>query len=160
MAHLIRFVGQLPLAKSTKLEWQARMVDRAYKKDIAKARASKDREAVRELQDQHREELAMMREESDDHLSAQLIRTARRLRVPVPPLMDEEHELTVDWERGSRLGMVYLSDRGIAKVREAIRAEQRWRQEHRAHWVLWLSAATGIIGALTGLLAILGDRIP
>ena len=32
--------------------------------------------------------------------------------------------------------------------------EQTWRQQRRAHWIMWVTALTGLVGALTGLLAI------
>ena len=52
-------------------------------------------------------------------------------------------------------GYFYLTDEGLAAVREEIEKEQKRRREARAHWVRWVSALTGLIGTITGLFAVL-----
>ena len=95
-----------------------------------------------------------MQEEHDAGYTGLLLRQARRLHVPTPPFRLDDGEVVAPWEQGSRAQLVYLSDEGIALVRDAIRTEQRLRHERRAQWAVWLPALTGVIGALTGLLAI------
>jgi hypothetical protein len=45
--------------------------------------------------------------------------------------------------------------KGITKVREEIRKEEKWRRETRANWAVLLSALGGVIGSITGLAAVL-----
>jgi hypothetical protein len=156
MGTFIRLVGHLPLPRSVRLDWQARLVDRAYRRDIEVARKRGRREQMHDLKGAHMEELGMMAEERDYLYTRSLTRQARRLRVPIPSPL-EGHDRGDDgvyWERGHRMGLLYLTERGIAQLRESIRAEIKWRHEQRHQLVTWLSALTGLIGAITGLLAV------
>jgi hypothetical protein len=97
-------------------------------------------------------------EEKEELYSDRLIKKAQHLRVPVPPRpkWNDEHgdlEATDDWEVGN-WGM-WLTVSGITKVREEIRKEQKWRREGRANWAVLLSAIGGVIGVITGLVAVL-----
>jgi hypothetical protein len=83
-----------------------------------------------------------------------LLRTARRLRVRIPDKYDDKGELTDYWERAWD-GPLYLSESGDAQLRSAIRVERKERHEARAHWINWIAAITGLVGAVTGLLAII-----
>lgn len=154
MPSLIRIAGFLPLSKARKLALKARLLDSAFHKDIERARGARNFDAVRHLEDQHQFEARMMQEEMDQEYSDRLVQTASQLRVPIPRWRDEEGELTTDWLQGTETGYIYLSEKGIDRVREAIRSEERWNQEKRAHWILWITALTGLVGAITGLVAI------
>jgi len=59
--------------------------------------------------------------------------------------------LSEDWTEGHE--GIWLSDQGIAKVREEVRKEEKWRQEQRAHWMQFGIALTALIGALSGWVA-------
>ena len=69
-------------------------------------------------------------------------------------MVDDHGETTKDWRQGPQ-GLWCLTDQGIANVREEIRNELRWRHERRAHWINWFSVLVGLIGAITGLVAVL-----
>lgn len=90
----------------------------------------------------------------------QLLKEAHKLWVPVPESRVHEGgdwRVTEDWEEGpSPWEPLYLSPRGIGKIRAAIREEVRWRMEKRQSWLPFVAAATGIVGALTGLFAVVG----
>lgn len=99
-------------------------------------------------------EIEMIEEEEEELFTNQLVNKATRLRVPVPSYYNDESKHSDDWVKGSNTGSLYLSRLGILKLREDIRKEERWRLEVRANRVVWLSAITGILGALTGLVAV------
>lgn len=52
-----------------------------------------------------------------------------------------------------------LSETGTAKLRESTRVEQKRRMERRAHWFTFVATViapvTGLVGAITGLIAVL-----
>jgi hypothetical protein len=94
-------------------------------------------------------------DEREAIFSDRLVAQANRLRVPVPEQSrsGEEGEEGEDenWREGE-FGMRHLKPEGIRKVRAEIRAELKARSERR---LAWLTPLTGIIGALTGLAAVL-----
>lgn len=88
---------------------------------------------------------------------------AQRLRVPEPALMLDDITteniniddwFTDDWIRSSE-GPFYLSQKGFKKLRQDIREELLRRREVRFPWVSWLTACTGLLGTLTGLIALI-----
>jgi hypothetical protein len=86
-----------------------------------------------------------------------LLITARELDVAVPPYMDE----TI-WQH-SDYGPAELTAEGRGVVRKLIDAEKSRRFDVKTLWVtkFWLpllSALVGIIGALTGLMAVLQHK--
>lgn len=153
--NLIHAVGRLPLPKGLRLAWQRRLIDRAFRRELADARrCNESPDTIQSIESSHHFELTMIGEEEDDNYTRYLFRLAHRLRVPTPRMFDEGQKLTPDWEQGSTTGAWYLTETGVAKVREEIRRELRWRYERRGHWVAWLSGIVGILGALTGLVAV------
>ena len=59
-----------------------------------------------------------------------------------------------DWEEGQQVSQ-YLTPKGMKKLREAIRAEQKARREMFLMWVPVIAGFTGLVGAATGLIALL-----
>lgn len=160
MPTLIRIIGKLPIPKGIKLSWQRHLIDKAYIKDIAEAQRAKVNEQVRSLQAEHRFEIDMHDEEEDAYFTKKLLNRARRLRVPIPHRYNEDQSVAEFWCEGHYTGRWYLTTKGVAALREEIRKELKARHETRSHWVVWLSALTGLIGAVTGLVALLGHRAP
>jgi hypothetical protein len=99
-------------------------------------------------------ELDLQQEEEDAYLTKSLLRKARRLRVPIPHSHSDDGTVSNQWYEGGQTGGLYLSVTGIRDLREEIRRELKARHEHHAQLVVWLSAITGIIGAITGLIAV------
>jgi len=63
--------------------------------------------------------------------------------------------VTEDWREGPYSWEdLFLSRKGIASVRQAIREERKWRMEKRSSWIVFVTAIAGLIGTLTGLLAV------
>lgn len=160
MPFLLRLVAKLPIQTETTLAWQRTLLDRSYAKDILAARKSKDKEKVESLERDHRFEIDLHDEEEDAHLTKALLGKARRLRVPIPHRYNEDKTESEHWYEGHYTGRWYLTSRGVAALREEIRRELKARHESRAQWVVWLSALTGVIGAVTGLVALLTHKSP
>ena len=100
-------------------------------------------------------ELDEAEEEEQGAYTRRLLHRARSLLVSVPARDGKELNGDTHWEQGHTLGTWYLTRAGIARIRTAIRDEEKARREARAHWVVWVSALTGLVGAATGLLAII-----
>jgi hypothetical protein len=72
MPNLIRIAGRLPIPKARRLALQPGLIDRGFRRKIAKARKAKDSVAVDELQARRHQEALMMREEMDQEYSDRL----------------------------------------------------------------------------------------
>lgn len=149
---------KLPLPTAMHLALRRSMIDEAYGADIARARREHGFHEIEKLESARHFELTLLQEEEDAHLTRQLLSKARGLRVPVPRLYKEDGVESEHWYRGDQTGGWYLTDLGIAALREEIRRELKARHDARAQLVVWLSALTGVTGALTGLLAVLASQ--
>jgi hypothetical protein len=101
-------------------------------------------------------ETDMAQEQIQIILSAGLFHEANRLGIPGPRYTDLDSD---QWEQGHN-GQIYLSLKGQSELRSRIRQEEKERREATAFWVKdilvpVLSVLLGIIGATTGLVAIL-----
>lgn len=153
-------VRWLPMPKTRRLRWQLARINRAYERDkenAKKARASRDQ--LEEIQHGWQSETDEIREELDALRTRRLLLKAYRLDVPVlhRPWHTEEHR-NENWEQGHMTGFWHLTVVGFNKVRADIRAEILARHETRARWILWVTALTGLVGALTGLFAVLARK--
>ncbi|MHB1271913.1 MAG: hypothetical protein ACYCZD_03940 [Rhodanobacter sp.] len=136
------------LPTSTQLAWSRSRIERAYGHEIAAAKIAKDYNKSEALQAEMRFELDLQREEEDGHLTRQLLHSAARLRVPVPPLHNENGGISDQWYEGSQTGGRYLTLSGIRTLRDEIRRE---RMERHALLVALVAGLTGVIGALAAL---------
>lgn len=159
MSFLLHLVQKLPLPMGTGLAWQRSLLDRAFRTEVATARKFNDAEKIHSLKSDHRLEIDFQDEDEDAYLTSQLLVKARRLRVPVPRRYNEDKTESDHWYEGQYTGGWYLTNHGIAALRAEIRSELKARHESRAHWVVWLSALTGVLGAVTGLVALLSQRL-
>ncbi len=160
MPSLLQIVGKLPIPTEMRLAWQRTLLGRAYAKDIAQARKHKDREKVISLEHDHRFEIDLHDEDEDAFVTKKLLAKARRLRVSIPHRHNEDKTESEHWYEAYYTGRWYLTNRGIAALREEIRRELKARHESRSQWVVWLSALTGVVGAITGLVALLTHASP
>jgi hypothetical protein len=127
---------------------------RAHRKDLAVARAAGDRERIEGLKLGWQHIEWAYAEEDALRFTRRLTRQAKRLRVPAPPML-RGNELTDFWVMSDESGEIFLSEKGVARIRASIRQELDWRVRHRGHWITWVVALTGLVGAATGLLAII-----
>ena len=97
-------------------------------------------------------EAMYVRDEIEDEINllvtSRLCSMASKFMLPIPDRSNED--MWTDTNNYSNQQL--LMPKGISELRSMIRKEQR---ERIGHIVLWLSALTGVIGALTGLFAVL-----
>lgn len=143
----------------TSESWQARRnserLHRRYRRALEKLGPRATREQREEVHQDWQYELDEAAEEEHGAYTRRLLHRAKSLLVSVPSRDGGELEGGPYWEQGQALGTWYLTRNGIARIRAAIREEEKARREARAHWVIWVSALTGLVGAATGLLAII-----
>lgn len=96
----------------------------------------------RSEQQLYEDELALL-------ISSYLTSVARRMFLPVPEFKENGGE----WEEAPSTGRYHLTSAALSTLRSAIRREQKEKHEL---WLLWLAALTGFVGAITGLVAVLG----
>lgn len=75
---------------------------------------------------------------------------ADRLMVPLPESNDKELWTDLQYAEGRA-----LTDKGFWELKKLIRQDKRERREGLVIWLAILTALTGIIGAITGLAAVL-----
>lgn len=155
MPKLVTSIARRVLPKETYLNWQLDRTNGLYRKLVAEARRKHraGSDEVEALRSEWSFEAGMLEEELEAIATNQLRRQAYRLKVPFPsPPYGSDQVETEEWERGHNLGGWYLKPSGYVKVRAVIRAEQKERRETLLAWVV---PATGLIGAITGLIAVL-----
>lgn len=155
-----KVINRLPVPRMLRLRWLRAYLEVQHSRDIRAAKdASANEDRLMTIRDDFQMELAIIDDEVYRLISERLIDRAFWLRVPVPPYSTIEAKgVTEDWTTTPFSNSYVLSETGIAKVRELIRVEEKWRQERRAGWVSYVAAATGFIGALTGLVALLHHK--
>lgn len=102
----------------------------------------------------------MHADEEQLYYSRKLLDRARHLRVLIPAYYDEGGQLTGDYDRSRFTDILHLTMQGETKVRAAIREEEKLRSERWARRIPYVTALTGLIGAITGLAAVLSKLYP
>jgi len=77
-----------------------------------------------------------------------LINKANKRFLPLPYLSEEERL----WEQSNFTGKYHLTDKGITEIRKMIRKDKKERMEILSYWA---SLLIGLIGAVTGLVAVI-----
>ena len=156
----LRTAEKLLVPTEARLGWERTRLDKSYAKDIAEARKAKDKDKVESLERDHRFEIDLHDEEEDEYITRKLLSKARRQKVPIPHRHNEDKSESEHWYEGHYSGRWYLTARGVAALRDEVRRELKARHEARSHWVFWFTALTGVIGSLTGLVALLTRKPP
>ena len=100
-------------------------------------------------------EYQLLEEDEASFHSQQLLGRARELRIPTPSVF-EGSVLSSDYQRSGLDGhRYYLSLAGKQKIRSAIREEEKYRSERWARCIPYITALSGLIGTITGLVALL-----
>lgn len=100
-------------------------------------------------------EYQSLEEDEASFHSRQLLGRARKLRIPTPQVF-EGNVLSADYRRSGVDGhRYYLSLEGEQRVRSAIREEEKYRSERWARRIPYITALSGLIGTITGLVAFL-----
>jgi uncharacterized membrane protein len=80
-----------------------------------------------------------------------LIRLAHRYVLVVPPL-DQKHD---GWQKSEFTDEWQLTSEAFIELRNALRTERKARREALQSHLVGISAATGLIGGLTGLISVI-----
>lgn len=132
-----------------KLSKQKRKIRRAYTKDLASARAAgKNINDLRSLESDAWFEESMVDEEIALLITDFLVSKADKHFISTPSRKEEGM-----WEQCEKISERYvLTKAGISAVRSTIRAEAK---ERRDLFLPVIAALTGIIGTITGMIAVL-----
>ncbi len=104
----------------------------------------------KELETLHYEESCIyfeFQDEIDRLISRYFNRTANKLLIPVPDFHNEEY-----WSKSYIDGTYILNMKGVWEVKKLIHQDKKGRREG---FIIWISSLTGIIGATTGLVAVM-----
>lgn len=133
-----------------KYHWHLNKLRAQQNKDMKKFKEYRKKAKPEELDSLHAEEGAVYFEtqnEIDELVSRRFIQIANDLLIPLPNYNDKEH-----WARNLYDNSYVLTVKGIWELKKLIRQEKKERMEG---FIIWILALTGIIGATTGLAAVL-----
>ncbi len=118
-----------------------------YAEKEAEAKTTNDREM---LHAEAGSEIVPILDEIDSLQSKQFCRLAAKLMVPIPDRKYKEF-----WRQKQYDYRSILTDKGIWEIKKLIHQEKKERREGFVIWIAVLTGITGIIGAITGLAAVL-----
>ena len=135
--------------------WELRKLQRgrakvrlAYKQEKEQAKTDKKpRDEIAMIDHMAWSEEELVDDEIESLESRYLIESAERLILPIPTFSKDSDA----WRQSSQLGLYLLTRQGMATLRSTIRAERKERREAK---MIWIAAITGILGVLTGLIAV------
>jgi hypothetical protein len=144
--------------KVWRLKWQRWRLQHSYAKDyknLVKKKASQD-----ELMQLHAGEhfdVEAVEQQIDFYIGTKLSDKARSLDVEIPHFSDKQM-----WVHGEQ-GYFWFSSKGRAHVRKLIDEERARRFEVKSQWFIKIILPTlglviGIVGAITGLVAVLHQK--
>lgn len=136
--------------KAIKYRWELRKLEKEYNridKSFKKDKKGLSGEQLEILRGEVSSEIWPVYEKIEALKTRRFRQIANRLMIPLPESKDKElwTDLQYVEERA-------LTDKGFWELKKLIRQEKR---ERREGFVVWLAALTGIIGATTGLAAVL-----
>lgn len=155
MPKLLRIISKAPLPVRLRLSWQRVLIGRSFNKDIDLARREKDYKKIQSIESDLQFELDMLCEEEDSFLTKKICSKARRLLIPIPRVHNSDNSESELWYEGQYTGGWKLTTQGIDFLRKKIRQEKKARHEQ---WIPWVIALTGLIGSITGLVALLKSK--
>lgn len=154
-----RLLHLTPMPEGIRLRLRRFLMDREIDKERRKALRNGGNASDVWEDDKWQFEYQMLEEDEASFHSRELLGRARRLRIPTPPLMDD-NTISADYQRSGLDGRRYfLSLVGEQKVRAAIRDEERYRSERWVRRIPYLTALTGLVGTVTGLIALLAKWV-
>jgi hypothetical protein len=152
------------MLRISKLKQERARIDKEYEEEIAALRSKKGAQSheFAEVEYDYHERRKGIDGAIEYTLSQVLIDKANELDVPKPPYTEEQF-----WDRDEEDGevSVWLNVNGRAHLRKLIAEHNARTFESRTLWVtkFWLpllAALVGIIGALTGLFAVMHRNQP
>lgn len=127
-------------------------IRRHYRKEIEEAKKSgKNKAEIEEIRFGESFEHLECQEDIDYLTTTFLRRKARRLMLPLPDSNDNQFWEESHWAGGYRK----LTEKGITEVRSTIRKELKERRDAYLAFLPLITALAGLIGMITGLLAVI-----
>jgi hypothetical protein len=157
MEKISQRIKYVPVSWRRKLRWKYYFGARECLNQLRVQKAKgATRSALDTIENHWSYEEKLIAEEGRRLLTNKYLRKADNLFVPVPRMKCGPFGFETDknWDKTVN-GYFYLTDEGLATVRQEIEKELKRRREARAHGVRWVSALTGLIGTITGLFAVL-----
>lgn len=157
--NIYRLLQLTPMPEGTRLRLRRLFMDREI--DKARRKAVKNGGSAGDIWEDGswQFEYQMLDEDEASFHYRKLLRRARQLRIPIPPLMNDD-AISEDYQPSGLDGHRYfLSLVGEQKVRAAIREEERYRSERWTCRIPYLTALSGLVGTVTGLIALLAKWV-
>lgn len=128
-------------------------VFREFEPRFREARSQGDEEQFERLVNDYSFAISRYTDQLEAIKTGELMEQAVRYGVTIddlpPPKLEHSY-----WRTG-RHGTAYLTAEGLAAYRKAVRRAKTVQfREFRDAWLPWIGAMTGLVGALTGLLAV------
>jgi hypothetical protein len=122
--------------------------EKIFKRKIEEARKTCGLKKVYEVMSTESYDVDLVKDEIADLMTKYLRATSEKMSLPFPPFSTDSQL----WEESHITGRRHLTNNGITYVRNLIRKEKRERLQIISQWI---AIIIGLIGALTGLLAII-----
>jgi hypothetical protein len=143
------FEGAVHAWHLRKLHEEKKRVQASYKALVKEAKASKKSELeLDRLWFEERMKVQIVDAEIYDLITQRLILLADRHSIPHPKFMSEGGS----WIQTGAASRWHLTIEAMAELRAAIRQEKR---DRLIYSLMWLSAATGLLGTSIGLISLL-----
>jgi hypothetical protein len=134
-----------------KYRWNLNKLYAKRNKKMKKFEKTRKKAKTEESEDPWDEEAIVyndFQQEINSLISGRFCQIANKLLVPLPDYNDKEGY----WTQYQPDGWYYLTVKGIWELKKLIRKEKK---ERRDGFIIWISTLTGIIGATTGLVAVM-----
>lgn len=118
---------------------------------IEEARKTGGEIKAQEVRESESFDLDMIDDEILSLLSRYHMSEAVKRILPIPPFSEEDEM----WECSNFTGKHHLTEKGIREVRGIIRKDKKERMELLSYWYPWIGILFGLIGAITGLIAVI-----
>jgi len=114
-------------------------------------RLNADDERIEQLNYLEHDEIGIIDEQIYQFYFERITAQAERSFISIPDLQESRE----DWETARLTGRWRLRRRALQDLMAAIRNAKKDRQEARQAKLIWITALTGMFGALTGLISVL-----
>ena len=118
---------------------------------VKEARKTGGERKAQEIRESESFDLEIIYDEILQLLSWYILSKANKRFLPTPPFSEEDGM----WERSNYTGKYHLTEKGFREVRGMIRKDTKERMELLSYWSPWIGLLIGVIGALTGLVAVI-----
>ena len=152
---IYRLLYLTPMPEGIRLQLRRFFMDREF--EVERRKAIKQTGTAEDLWESGNWQIEynLLEEDEASFHSRTLMHRARKLRIPIPPFMIG-NAISADYQASGISGHRYfLSISGEQKLRDAIREEERYRSEKWSRRIVYITAITGLIGTITGLVVAL-----